>query len=175
MSTNLFDLTDRIAIITGGGSGIGRATALLFAGFGAHTVLADLRLESAENVAEEVRAIGGRALPVKVDVRVPEEIEAMVKRTTEEFGKIDILVNCAGGSYNVRMEDYICGVLDKILNLNLRGPFLCSQAVGRVMVKQRSGAIVNISSGIAFKAGEGVGDLRLSQGRARPTDPSLCM
>ena len=156
MNSNPFDLTGRIAVITGGGSGIGRATALLFAGLGAHTVLADLRLESAENVAEEVRTIGGRALPVKVDVRVPEEIEAMVKRTTEEFGRIDILVNCAGGSYNALIEDVSVEFWDKILNLNLRGPFLCSQAVGRVMVKQRSGAIVNISSGIAFKAGEGV-------------------
>ena len=123
MNTNPLDLTGRIAIITGGGSGIGRATALLFAGFGAHTVLADLRLESAENVAEEVRAIGGRALPVKVDVRVPEEIEAMVKRTTEEFGRIDILVNrailvnCAGGSYNAftYYEDISVEFWDKML------------------------------------------------------------
>ena len=116
---NRFDLTGRVAVITGGGSGIGRATALVFAEFGAHTVLADLRLESAEKVAEEVRAIGGRALPVKVDVRVPEEIEVMVKRSMEEFDTIDILVNCAGGSYNALIEDISVDFWDKILNLNL--------------------------------------------------------
>jgi len=154
--SNRFDLTGRVAVITGGGSGIGRATALLFTEFGAYTVLADLRLESAEKVAEEVRAIGGRTLPVKVDVRVPEEIEAMVKRSMEEFDKIDILVNCAGGAYNALIEDITVEFWDKILNLNLRGPLLCTQAVGKVMVKQGGGAIINIASGIAFKASPGV-------------------
>lgn len=156
MNNNPFDLTGRVAIITGGGSGIGRATALLFTRFGAHTVVADLRLESAENVADEIRSIGGKALAVKVDVRVPEEIEAMVKHSMDEFKKIDILVNCAGGSHNTLIEDVTVEFWDKILNLNLRAPFLCSQAVGQVMIKQGGGAIVNISSGIAFKAGEGI-------------------
>lgn len=156
MINNRFDLTGRVALITGGGSGIGRATALLFAEYGADVILADLRYENAQSVAEEVRAVGNRALPIKVDVRIPEDIDMMVKTSMQEFDRIDILVNCAGGSHNVAIENISVEFWDKILNLNLRGPFLCTQAVGRIMMKQMRGSIVNIASGIAFKAGEGV-------------------
>ena len=156
MNNEPFDLTGRVALITGGGSGIGRATALVFTRYGAQVVLADLRPANANKVAEEVRAIGGRALPVKVDVRVPEEIDVMMERTLEEFDKIDILVNCAGGGYSSPIEEITVDFWDKIVNLNLRGPFLCSQAVGKVMAKQGGGVIINIPSGHASRASAGV-------------------
>ena len=156
MDDDRFDLTGRVALITGGGSGIGRATALLFARYGAHAILADLRQANADKVAHEVRAIGGHALPVKVDVRAPQEIEVMMERTLEEFDRIDILVNCAGGGYSVPVEEMTVEFWDKTVNLNLRGPFLCSQAVGRIMTKQGGGVIINISSGNAFRASPGV-------------------
>lgn len=144
-----FDLTGRVAIITGGGTGIGRATALLLARYGADVVLASRKVENLERVAKEVRsATGRRALPVQTDVRVQSDAERLARQTVQEFGRIDILVNNAGGNRRVRLEETPTEVWDNMVNLNLRGPFLCSLAVGKVMIQQkRGGAIVNISSG----------------------------
>ena len=100
-----FDQTGRVVVITGGGTGIGRATALLFAGLGADVVLASRKVENLEHVAGEVgEATGRTALVVQTDVRVVEECEALIDTSIAELGRVDVLVNNAGGSHNHRFE-----------------------------------------------------------------------
>ncbi len=146
MSNSIFDLTDKVAIVTGGGTGIGRSIALEFAKAGAHVVVASRKLANLEKVVREVKALGRRSLAIATDVSRPEEVENMVKKTMEEFGKLDILVNNAGTSYNDPAVNISPGGWDAVVGINLKGVFLCSQAAGRVMIEQKHGNIVNISS-----------------------------
>jgi NAD(P)-dependent dehydrogenase (short-subunit alcohol dehydrogenase family) len=146
MSNSVFALTDKVAIITGGGTGIGRAIAIEFARAGADVVVASRKIENLEKVAGEVRALGRRALAVATDVRKPEDVDNMVKRTMEEFGRIDILVNNHGASFGCALEDMTPGGWDVVMNIDLRGVYLCSRAVGKVMIQQKKGRILNIAS-----------------------------
>jgi NAD(P)-dependent dehydrogenase (short-subunit alcohol dehydrogenase family) len=139
-------LKDKVAIITGASKGIGRAIALGFAREGADVTLAARSGDLLEEVAEEVRQIGRRALPVVTDVTDEAAVESMVARTVEEFGQLDILVNNAGipatrPVWGVRLEQW-----EHIMAVNLRGPFLCTKHAWRVMRKQGSGVIVNVGS-----------------------------
>jgi 3-oxoacyl-[acyl-carrier protein] reductase len=141
-----FDLSGRVAIITGGGTGIGKAIALLLARNGADIVVSDINLEKAEETAKEIGAIGPKAMAVKVDVANLSDVEGMVTGILEKLAKIDILVNNAGITRDkliLRMteEDW-----DAVLGVNLKGTFNCTKAVVRHMAKQRSGKIVNIAS-----------------------------
>src|SRR5437764_721495 len=121
MMENPFDLSGRVAIITGGGTGIGRATALVLGRYGADVALASRKIENLERVAEEVRATTGRrALAVATDVRVPEDITRLAERVLAEFGRVDILVNNAGGSYQHPIETWTVEHWDNQVNLNLR-------------------------------------------------------
>jgi len=157
MPNPLLDLTGRVAIITGGGTGIGRATAKVLTSHGAGVVLASRRMQNLEAVADEVRALGGKPLPIQTDVRDPESVEAMVRRAVEELGRIDILVNNAGGNRRIRLEEVPLKVWDNMINLNLRGPFLCAQAAVKVMMEQGTGgSIINISSGASRNGTWGV-------------------
>ena len=139
-------LKDKIAIITGARRGMGRTHALALAKEGAKVVVSDISLEGCQKVVDEIKNSGGEAIAVKCDVTKKQEIEDMVKQTLNKFKKIDILVNNAGilqfkPFLELTEEDW-----DKMLAVNLRGYFLCSQACAKEMVKQKSGAIVNISS-----------------------------
>ncbi len=149
MAEYSFDLTDRVAIITGGGTGIGAATARVFAAHGAHCVLTSRKTENLERVAAEItRAYPGRrCLPIACDVRDEDQIEAMVARTVDELGTVDILVNNAGGAYMFPLMDTPTDRWDNNISLNLRGPFICTRVAGRHMIEQGRGAIVNVSSG----------------------------
>ena len=147
MAAEVYDLTGRVAIITGGGTGIGAATARVLADFGAHTVLASRKMQNLERVAASVeQATGRRSIPVQTDVREEEAVDAMVERTMAEFGRIDILVNNAGGSYMFRLKNTTVDSWDNMVALNLRAPFLCTRAAGPQMMGQGQGVIVNISS-----------------------------
>ena len=142
-----FALTDRVAIVTGGGRGIGRAIALAFAEAGADVVVTARTTEQIEGVAKEIQALGRRGLALTADVAMIEDIDAMVRRTMEAFGKIDILVNNAGISpYYTRAEKITPEMWDTLMAVNLRGLFFCCQAVGKVMIEQRRGNIINMAS-----------------------------
>jgi NAD(P)-dependent dehydrogenase (short-subunit alcohol dehydrogenase family) len=145
----LFDLTDQVAIVTGGGTGIGRATALLFAEHGADVVLASRKRENLERVASEIVDRGRRALVVPTDVRDPDACAALVEATVDGFEHIDILVNNAGGSASRALEDWDLDGWHHSVDLNLRSVFVLSQAVAPHMKAARRGVIVNISSGAA--------------------------
>lgn len=146
MTNSVFELKDKVAIVTGGGTGIGRGIAVEFAKVGADVVVASRKLENLEKVAGEVRALGRRSLAIVTDVRKPEDVDNMVQKTMDEFGRIDILVNNAGASFNCPLEDMTPGGWDAIVGIDLRGVFLCSRAVGKVMIEQKKGKIINISS-----------------------------
>ena len=136
----------RVAIITGAGSGIGRAIALRFARAGASVVAADLNLEAAEETDRVIRAGGGNAIAVAVDVSRENEVQEMVAAGVGRFGRIDILVNNAAieggmGILEVAPDDW-----DRTLAVDLRGPYLCMRAALPVMLRGGRGAIVNVSS-----------------------------
>jgi len=140
------DLEGKVAIVTGAGTGMGESHALALAKAGADIVVADIDLELAEKVAGEVESMGCRALAVKVDVSNSEEVKQLVKKTLDAFQKIDILINNAGIDRLYPAEELPEAEWDAMINVNLKGTFLCSQEVGRQMIKQKSGKIINIAS-----------------------------
>lgn len=150
-------LENKVAIVTGSAQGLGRATALTLAREGARIVVSDLNLEKAKRVVEEIKISGGEAIAVKVDVSKKEDVESMVKATISEFSQIDILVNCAGICSSSPILEIRAEEWDRIFAVNLKGTFLCSQAVFREMIKRGSGKIVNISSASAKIGGVVVG------------------
>lgn len=145
-------LTERVVVVTGGGRGIGRAIALAAATEGADVTLADLDTEPATAVAAEIAALDRDALVVRTDVTRPTDATEMVRQTIERFGRIDVLVNCAGISGTRPFLEIEEAEWDRVLDTNLKGVFLCCQAAGREMVRQKRGAIVNIAS-IAAEGG----------------------
>lgn len=148
------DLSQRVAIVTGSGRGIGRAIALKLAGVGAAVVVNDIN-DTAKAVAEEIRAIGGRSQAILADVSSSSEVARLVEEAVASYGKVDILVNNAGISRDqllLRMSDEDW---DKVLNTNLKSVFLCTRAVLKHMVKQRWGRIVSISSIVGIVGNRG--------------------
>jgi NAD(P)-dependent dehydrogenase (short-subunit alcohol dehydrogenase family) len=143
---DLFDLSGKVVIVTGGGSGIGWQMAEGLAEMGADVVLCARHLDRCEAAADELRALGVRALALRCDVRDPTEVEAVVDRTRSELGRIDVLVNNSGTVWGASPEDTPLEGWQKVVDVNLTGTFLFSQAAGRVMIDQRSGKIVNIAS-----------------------------
>ena len=139
-------LQDRVAIVTGASQGIGRAIAVELARVGADVVVCSRRLEALKPVAEDVRAAGRRALAVACDVAEAGQVDAVVAQTLAAFGRIDLLVNNAGYRIRSPLEDLPRREWDAMVGTNLTGVFLFSQAVGRVMIRQQSGTIVNVTS-----------------------------
>jgi NAD(P)-dependent dehydrogenase (short-subunit alcohol dehydrogenase family) len=139
-------LRDRVAIVTGASQGIGRAIALELARVGADVVVCSRRPAALKPVADEVRALGRRALAVECDVADAGQVDEVVGQTTRTFGRIDLLVNNAGYRIRSPLEDLPRPEWDAMVGINLTGVFLFSQAVGRVMIRQKSGTIVNVTS-----------------------------
>lgn len=146
----LFDLTGRVAIVTGGGAGLGRQMAEGLAEMGANVVLCARKKERCEQAAEELQRLGVKTLALACDVKNPATIHGVVDTTVKEFGRIDILINNAGVSWGAPVEDMTLEQWNKVIETNLTGTFLCSQAVGKVMIRQRRGNIINVASVAGF-------------------------
>jgi NAD(P)-dependent dehydrogenase (short-subunit alcohol dehydrogenase family) len=147
-----FSLDGRVALITGGGTGIGRGSALVLAEHGADVVLAGRRPDPLESTAKEAEALGRRAVAVSTDVTSPEACRQLVDTTLQEFGRVDILVNCAGGAETKSILKWPDDDFDRVLALNFGAVWHLSKAAARPMLEQGKGAIVNISSGASLLA-----------------------
>lgn len=139
-------LKDRIAIVTGGGQGIGRTICLVFAKEGANVVVAEQNVTTAKAVSADIKTLGVQSLAIPTDVANSESVQSMVNQTLEAFGRIDILVNNAGIFSYTRIEDCSESEWDEMMEVNLKGTFLCSQAVMAGMKKQQFGRIINFGS-----------------------------
>lgn len=149
---HLMKLEDGTALVTGAGRGIGRVIALVLAREGANVAVNDIDAKSAEETANEIRAMGRKALAIEADVSNSKEVNGMVEAVIRAFEKIDILVNNAGIFSSTPLDNVAEDEWDKVMKINLKGVFLCSKAVMKYMKKQRSGRIVNIAS-LAAKIG----------------------
>jgi 3-oxoacyl-[acyl-carrier protein] reductase len=145
----------KVVLVTGAGSGIGKATALLFAEEGAHTIIADIDLSAANQTVEIIRTRGHRSLAVKVDISNENEVKNIIHTSIQEFGGLHVLVNSAGIACGGPTVDFPLVNFDRTLNVNLRGTFLCCQMAGRWMERNKGGTIVNIASTAGIAGVEG--------------------
>jgi NAD(P)-dependent dehydrogenase (short-subunit alcohol dehydrogenase family) len=147
-----FDLSGKVAIVTGGGRGIGRAIALGLANSGASVAVASRTQKEVDAVAEEIKRLGGKALAVVTDLTVNEQLENLVHAAVKEFGRIDILVNNAARSFLRSLMDLREDGWDKVFNTNVKAVWLLSRLVARKMIEQKGGRIINITTVGAEKA-----------------------
>ena len=165
MTLEKFSLKGKGGIVTGGGSGIGKAMATGLVQAGAEIVIVGRNKERLEKAAAEMRKFGGPVIPLQADVSRMEEIKGLVDRTVKEFGKIDFLFNNAGTIRRNPSEDFTEEDWDDVVNTNLKGPFFLAQAVARVMISQkRKGKIINTSSLISVQGGKRVPAYAASKG-----------
>lgn len=144
--SEIFSLKGKIAIITGASGGIGHILSLGLAEHGADVVLTSRTLSKLEPIAEEIRDMGRKALAISTDVSSEKSVDNMVEQVAKEFGHIDILVNCAGLNLRYTAEEFPLEEWRKVIDFNIQGTFICCQRVGRKMIEQGHGKIVNISS-----------------------------
>lgn len=149
-------LRDKIVMVTGGGTGVGRRIALSMAACGAHLVLASRNLAPLQTVAAEITSEGGCALPVQTDIRQGEQIHALVHTALDTFGRIDVLVNNAAGSFLAAARKITPAGWQSVMDTTLTGTFHCSQAVGLHMIEQGGGKIINITATLHFKGSPGM-------------------
>ncbi len=152
-----YDLSGKVAIVTGGGRGIGRAISLGLADCGAKLVLASRTIEDLEKVVSEIKGNGGEATPVVTDLMVSEQINALVEATMKTYGRVDILVNNAARSFLRPLMDLREDGWDKIFDVNCKAAFLLSRAVAKIMGEQGGGRIINITTVGAVRGGAGMG------------------
>jgi gluconate 5-dehydrogenase len=143
---NLFNLTGQVAVVTGGSGGLGYDMCLALAANGADIVVASRNPQNAAALVAEVEALSRRALALKVDVLQAKDLSQMVETVIDQFGRIDILINCAGTQVWQKAEEYTEENWDKVIDLNMKGTFLACREVGKAMIKAGRGKIINLSS-----------------------------
>ena len=144
---DIFDLTGKVALVTGGSRGMGREICLAFADRGADVVIASRKLENCESLAREIEAKGRRALPVGANVGNWQQVDDLVEQAYATFGKVDILINNAGMSPLYPSLDAVSEALfDKVIAVNLKGPFRLAALIGKRMIEGEGGSIINVSS-----------------------------
>ncbi|MGE7781633.1 SDR family NAD(P)-dependent oxidoreductase [Peribacillus sp. NPDC097264] len=150
-------LEGKVAIVTGAGSGMGRATSILYAKEGAKVVLAEFNEVSLNETLEEIKSTGGHAVAIKTDVSKEADVEAMIKKALDEFGKLDILANVAGIADDLTsIENYTNELFERVMAVNVNGPFYASRAAVKVFKEQESGGtIINVSSIAGFLGARG--------------------
>ena len=147
MAQDLFDLTGKVAVVTGGSRGLGREMALAFADHGADVVIASRKLENCETVADEIRAKGRRSLAIAYHAASWADADRLAATVHDQFGRIDVLVNNAGMSpLNSSLADVSEDLFDKVIGVNLKGPFRLTAVVGTRMAEDQGGSIINVSS-----------------------------
>ena len=139
-------LKGKVALVTGGGTGIGKGIALEFAKEGAKIAITGRRLDKLQEVVEAIKKNGGEAIAIKGDVSNPSDVDRMVKTTVDTFKRLDILVNCAGVLYSANLAQHTQKIWDETIDINLKGSFLCIQRAVPEMLKQGKGKIISISS-----------------------------
>ncbi|WP_079509024.1 SDR family oxidoreductase [Mesobacillus jeotgali] len=149
--SDLFSLRGKVAIVTGGGRGLGEQIAVGFAEAGANVVVCSRRVEACEEVSQKLKESGVESLALRCDITNQEDVKNVVQKTLEKFGRIDILVNNSGASWGAPAEEMPLEAWQKVMNVNVTGTFLMSQAAGKVMLEQGAGKIINIASVAGLK------------------------
>ena len=143
---SMFGLKNKVALVVGGGGELGRAMALGIAKAGADVAIADIKAQAANDVSEQITALGKKSVGLQVDVTDSKMVDNIVDQVIEQFGQIDILVNSAGVSLHVPAHEMTDEDWETVVKINLNGTFFCCRAVGKYMVKQQKGSIINIAS-----------------------------
>ena len=143
---NLFDLTGRVSVVTGGATGLGLQMATGLAEAGSNIVICSRKLEACEQAAHRIEKLGVKALGLAADVTKPDQVEVVKEATLRKFGRVDVLVNNAGKAWVAPMESMPLDRWQQIMDLNVTAPFICSQILGREMIKAKRGRIINIAS-----------------------------
>jgi 3-oxoacyl-[acyl-carrier protein] reductase len=146
MAASPFSLEGKIAIVTGGGVGIGRSISVEFARAGADVVIASRKIENLEPVVAEIKALGRRSFPLAMDVRQEDAVKELVERTVAELGRLDVMVNNAGASFRAKPEDISANGWNAVVGINLNGVFFGCKWAGKQMLAQGGGVIINLSS-----------------------------
>lgn len=175
MKRNLFDLTGKVAIVTGAAKGLGKAIAEGYSDYGASVALVDVDMEGLETVAEDIRKDGGKTVTIKCDVRDEDQVQATVSQVVESLGEVHIMANIAGISGRYPAEEMPYEVWDRVIDINLRGVFLFSVIAGKQMIKQgKGGRIINMASA-AGVVGLETGNINYSASKGGVIAMSRCL
>jgi NAD(P)-dependent dehydrogenase (short-subunit alcohol dehydrogenase family) len=176
---SLFDLTGRVALVVGGGSGIGQASAEAMGAFGANVVCADVNASDAAGVAQRIRSAGGKATHATVDARETASVETLIGGVERDFGRLDVVLATPAVNLRKRLLDYTDEEFDRVIDLNLKGTFRVARAAARVMTKHKRGSIilmssirsVNVEPGQSIYAATKAGIVQMTRGLAVELGP----
>ncbi len=175
MIYDMFNLKNKVVIVTGASSGIGKSISFTLAEAGATVILVSRRIDLLNQLVECINQKGYESLAIKADISKKDEVDDMLEKALKKFVKIDILVNNAGINRRAPIETFSEKDWDDVININLKGTFLCSQAVGRIMIKHKKGKIINISSMNSVIVGENIPAYDASKGGVMQLTKALAL